>query len=153
MRLILDKRRDYPSKDLTAALKKMLRSRVVKHCVSEECLRTLKKCVSLTVPLVWEVPVEVQVDMLPPLQLLSTCSRRTTRWIYPRLQWLMHTLTLGHTACMSCGIFCTNSPPEQRKGHLAKTLCCTTGLTMQPLHYQYVLIRPFPTLTFRHHLI
>ena len=55
MRLILDKRRDYPSKDLKAALswmtlkqrRKMLRSRVVKWCLSGECPLYLKEmCVT-----------------------------------------------------------------------------------------------------------
>ena len=51
MQLILDKHRGYPSKDLRAALgwmtlkqrRKMLRSRVVKHCLSGECLSYLKE--------------------------------------------------------------------------------------------------------------
>ena len=55
MRLILDKRRNYPSKDLRAALswmtleqrRKMLRSRVVKRCLSGECPSYLKEmCVT-----------------------------------------------------------------------------------------------------------
>ena len=58
MQLILDKRRDYPSKDLRAALgwmtlkqrRKML-SRVVKRCLSGECPSYLKEmCVTNNAP-------------------------------------------------------------------------------------------------------
>ena len=60
------------------------------------------------------------------------CSPWTIEWIYRRPWLLTPTTTPRPAAWSSPGTSSTNTPPQQREGHLARTLCCTTDLTVRP---------------------